>query len=71
MVFGKKKNVIGLDIGTSSIKVVELDETNRGYRLVNCATSPIPPEAIVDGSLIDQSSCYHRGRTRRVDPVGG
>jgi type IV pilus assembly protein PilM len=53
MVLGKKKNVIGLDIGTSSIKVVELSETNRGYRLVNCAMSPIPPEAIVDGSLMD------------------
>jgi len=53
MVFGKKKNVIGLDIGSSSIKVVELDETNRGYKLANCAMSPIPPEAIVDGSLMD------------------
>jgi type IV pilus assembly protein PilM len=53
MVFGKKKNVIGLDIGSSSVKVVELIETNRGYKLANCAMSPIPPEAIVDGSLMD------------------
>jgi type IV pilus assembly protein PilM len=53
MAFGKKKNVIGLDIGSSSIKVAELNETNRGYRLVNCAMAPIPPEAIVDGSLMD------------------
>ncbi len=53
MVFGKKKEVIGLDIGSNSIKVVELSETNRGHRLMNCAMSPIPPEAIVDGSLMD------------------
>ena len=53
MALGKKKDVIGLDIGSSSIKVVELSETNRGCRLVNCAMSTIPPEAIVDGSLMD------------------
>lgn len=53
MALGKKKGVIGLDIGSSSIKVVELGETSRGYRLVHCAMAPIPPEAIVDGSLMD------------------
>lgn len=53
MLFGKKKDVIGLDIGSSSIKVVELSETSRGYKLINCAMAPIPSEAIVDGSLMD------------------
>jgi type IV pilus assembly protein PilM len=53
MAFGKKKDIVGLDIGSSSIKVVELSETNRGYQLVHCAMAPIPPEAIVDGSLMD------------------
>ncbi|NIQ39087.1 MAG: type IV pilus assembly protein PilM [Proteobacteria bacterium] len=53
MVLGKKKDVIGLDIGSSSIKVVELNETKRGHRLVNSAMASIPPEAIVDGSLMD------------------
>ncbi|MBW2058358.1 MAG: type IV pilus assembly protein PilM [Deltaproteobacteria bacterium] len=53
MLFGKKKDVIGLDIGSSSIKIIELNETNKGYRLINCAMSVIPPEAIVDGSLMD------------------
>ncbi len=53
MLLGKKKEVIGLDIGSSSIKVVELTETKRGYRLVNSALANIPPEAIVDGSLMD------------------
>jgi type IV pilus assembly protein PilM len=53
MAFGKKKDIIGLDIGSSSIKAVELHESNRGFRLVHCAMAPIPPEAIVDGSLMD------------------
>ena len=53
MLLGKKKDVIGLDIGSSSIKVVELNESKRGYRLNSCAMAFIPPEAIVDGSLMD------------------
>lgn len=53
MIFGKGKNVIGLDIGSSSIKLVELTEGRGGYKLQNLAISPLPPEAIVDGSLMD------------------
>ena len=50
---GKKKDVIGLDIGCSSIKLVELREDKKGYKLQNLAISPLPPEAIVDGALMD------------------
>ncbi len=53
MLFGKGKNVIGLDIGSSSIKLVELNEGKGGYKLQNLAISPLPPEAIVDGALMD------------------
>ncbi len=53
MLFGKGKNVIGLDIGSSSIKLVELNEVKGGYKLQNLAISPLPPEAIVDGALMD------------------
>ncbi len=51
--WGKKKDVIGLDIGCSSIKLVELREDKKGYKLQNLAISPLPPEAIVDGALMD------------------
>ncbi len=51
--FGKKRDVIGLDIGCSSIKLVELREDKKGYKLQNLAISPLPPEAIVDGALMD------------------
>lgn len=53
MILGKKKNVIGLDIGSSSIKLVELSEGKTGYRLQSLGISPLPPEAIVDGALMD------------------
>src|SRR4030042_6011527 len=53
MVFGKKKEVVGLDIGSSSIKLVELTEGKNGFKLQNLALSSLPPEAIVDGALMD------------------
>jgi type IV pilus assembly protein PilM len=53
MIWGKKKDVIGLDIGCSSIKLVELKEDKNGLKLQNLALSPLPSEAIVDGALMD------------------
>ena len=53
MILGKKKDVIGLDIGSSSIKLVELNKGKDGYKLQNLGISPLPPEAIVDGALMD------------------
>jgi len=53
MDWSRKKNVIGLDIGSSSIKLVELSEGKSGLKLQNLGISPLPPEAIVDGALMD------------------
>ena len=53
MIWGRKKDVIGLDIGCSSIKLVELKQDKNGFKLQNLALSPLPSEAIVDGALMD------------------
>lgn len=53
MAFGKKKGLIGLDIGASSIKVAELRETKKGYYLENFGMIPLPSEAIVDGAIMN------------------
>jgi len=53
MILGKKKKVVGIDIGSSSIKLVELSDGKEGCRLQNVGLSPLPPEAIVDGALMD------------------
>jgi type IV pilus assembly protein PilM len=53
MILGRKKGVIGLDIGSSSIKLVELVESKNTYKLQNLGIAPLPPEAIVDGALMD------------------
>lgn len=51
-----KGNLIGLDIGSSSIKVCQLKETRRAYTLQCFGTIPLPPEAIVDGSIMNATA---------------
>jgi len=50
---GKTKSVVGLDIGSSAVKAVELKAAGKGYRLAAFGTEPIPPDSIVDGAIID------------------
>lgn len=57
--FGKKKGLVGVDIGSSAIKVVELKQGGKGgaeYQLVNIGIEPLPPEAIVDGAIMDSGA---------------
>jgi type IV pilus assembly protein PilM len=51
---GKKKSCVGLDIGSSSIKVVEVEDVGEGASLVNFGIGELLPEAIVDGEIMDR-----------------
>jgi type IV pilus assembly protein PilM len=53
---GKSKAVVGLDIGSSAVKAVELKPAGKGYKVVAFAVEPIPPDSIVDGAIIDGSA---------------
>jgi type IV pilus assembly protein PilM len=56
-VFGKRKRqVVGCDVGSSSIKIVELKPLkNDEYQLLCAAIANLSPEAIVDGAIMDSS----------------
>jgi type IV pilus assembly protein PilM len=55
--FGSKKDeLIGLDIGSHSIKLVDLAESKGGYRLKQFAMAPLPADVIVDGAVMDSGS---------------
>jgi type IV pilus assembly protein PilM len=56
MFLSKKKEIIGIDIGSSSIKVVQLKEHKGAFTLQNVGLLQLPPEAIVDNTLMDSSS---------------
>ena len=51
--FGKWKAVVGLDIGSSAVKAVELKAAGKVYRVAAFAVEPVPPDSIVDGAIID------------------
>lgn len=51
--FFKGRGSIGLDLGSSYIKTVKLKESKGSYELEIFDIHPLPPELIVDGSIID------------------
>jgi len=52
----KSKLAVGLDIGSASVKLVQLKEKKGGYQLLAFGTAPLPPEAIVDGALMNSAA---------------
>jgi type IV pilus assembly protein PilM len=51
--FGKKKSVAGLDIGSSSIKMVELDGKSNQLSLVSLGYQNLPDDTIIDGQIME------------------
>jgi type IV pilus assembly protein PilM len=52
-VFRRAKALVGLDIGSSAVKAVELKPAGKGYKVTGFGSEPIPPDSIVDGAIID------------------
>jgi len=53
MVFGKKDRLVGLDIGSRTIKAGEIVETKKGQLLKKFGMTDIPPGLIEDGTIND------------------
>jgi len=49
MLFRKPKGLLGLDIGTSAVKIVELEAARGSYQLKNFGMTFLPKETIVNG----------------------
>jgi type IV pilus assembly protein PilM len=49
----RRKEFVGLDIGTSSVKAVQLQRSRKKYRLVELGIAPLHPDTIVDGLIMD------------------
>src|ERR1700690_3081225 len=49
----KSKQLVGLDIGSSSIKAVELKSTKAGYELVSFGMESLAQDTVVDGAIMD------------------
>ncbi len=56
MAVAKKNKLVGLDIGSHSIKMVEIDHGKKGLSLKNFGLIGLPREAIVEGYVKDRES---------------
>jgi len=54
--FSRKKELVGIDIGSSSVKLVQLSADKDSFHLLNLGIVPLPHEAIVDNSLMDTAA---------------
>jgi type IV pilus assembly protein PilM len=50
------KNLVGVDIGTSSVKVVQVREAGKGVHLLKYGAEPLPPQALVDGHVMNSGA---------------
>ena len=52
--FGKKSNILlGLDISSTSVKLLELSQSNDKYKVESYAVEPLPPNAVVEKNISD------------------
>lgn len=56
MLFRRSKGLVGLDIGSSAVKAIELKPAGKGYKVGAIGVEPIPPDSIVDGAIIDSAA---------------
>jgi len=58
--FSREKGLVGLDIGSYSVKAVELKAKRRSdhasYELLKIGYEPLPHDAIVEGTIIDSAA---------------
>jgi type IV pilus assembly protein PilM len=57
--FATKKGLVGVDIGSSAVKAVEIKVGGKGgdeMQLLNIGVEQLPPEAIVDGAIMDSGA---------------
>jgi type IV pilus assembly protein PilM len=53
VLFRRPKSLVGLDIGSSAVKAIELKASGKGYRVSAIGVESVPPDSIVDGAIID------------------
>src|SRR5690349_6412135 len=49
----RTRSLVGLDIGSSSIKAVELAKSKKGYKVTGFGFESLGPDAVVDGAIMD------------------
>ncbi|MCX7770474.1 MAG: pilus assembly protein PilM [Proteobacteria bacterium] len=56
MFFKTRRDVFGLDIGSHSIKLIELKKGKKEYKLKTAGIKLLPKDTIIDGSIMDSTT---------------
>jgi type IV pilus assembly protein PilM len=56
VLFRRSKGLVGLDIGSSAVKAIELKPAGKGYKVGAIGVEPVPPDSIVDGAIMDSGA---------------
>jgi type IV pilus assembly protein PilM len=56
---GRNRNLVGLDIGSSSVKVVELQGKPGALTLTSLAHEGLQPDTVVDGQIMEINAVSH------------
>jgi type IV pilus assembly protein PilM len=56
LLFRRTKGLVGLDIGSSAVKAIELKQNGKGYKVSAIGVEPVAPDSIVDGAIIDSAA---------------
>jgi type IV pilus assembly protein PilM len=68
------KNLVGVDIGASSVKVCQVKESRKGFGLLRLGYAALAPQTIVDGQVMDAGrvieaiqKAFHDGKIRQKE----
>ena len=56
MLFSKKPEAVAVDIGSHSIKLVQLKRSAKGYQLKHFGIIPLPPDVFSEGEVADSEA---------------
>jgi type IV pilus assembly protein PilM len=72
------KNLVGVDIGASSIKVVQLKETRKKIQILRWGHAALPAQTIIDGHVMNSGAViealariFHDGKIQQRDVAVG
>ena len=68
MLFGKKTQpLLGLDITTSSVKLIELSQSGKRYRVESYSAEPTPPSSVSEKAIVDAKAVGEAIAKRAAD----
>jgi type IV pilus assembly protein PilM len=50
------RHLVGVDIGTSAVKVIQVRSSGKGVHLLKYGVEPLPPQSIVDGHVMNSGA---------------